>query len=248
MGEATSSDRQVQEVRAAKSRIGSLFASNLRLIFFRCSKAEFDSFGNSTLLFGLIVTWIVGMGRWWDDPGAAWAQKLGLGSLIYVVVLSAIIRVLILPLDPSGPSYKKVLTFVSLTALPAILYATPVEKFLSLEAAVGINLLFLAIVALWRVALYFYFLRCFAKLSWDNTFLTGLLPLTAIVTTLVILNLHRVAFDIMGGIREPSAHDGEYSALFLLTMFSQILFIPLLVAYFIAVFIAIRKRRKAAAR
>jgi hypothetical protein len=51
------------------------------------------------------------------------------------------------------PRYERVLTFVTLTAPPALLYAIPVERFMALQDAQITNFWFLAIVALWRVAL-----------------------------------------------------------------------------------------------
>ncbi len=51
----------------------------LRLLFFRTSKAEYDSFERRHLLFGLFCTWVVGMGRWLDDPKATVLQHLDLG-------------------------------------------------------------------------------------------------------------------------------------------------------------------------
>ena len=48
------------------------------------------------------------------------------------------------PLRPKEWSYKKVLTFVSLTSAPAILYAIPVERFLSLPTARSVNAWFLS--------------------------------------------------------------------------------------------------------
>ena len=210
-----------------------LFSFNLRLLCFRASRDDFESFDLRHLRFGLFCTWIVGMGRWWDDPGANILQHLGLGSLVYVFILSAIICLLVKPLKPHEWSYRHVLTFVSLTSLPALLYAIPVEQFYSLETATIMNVWFLALVALWRVSLFFFYLKRHARLHWFYTTVVGLLPLTAIVSSLFALNLERVVFRIMGGLRdsEKSANDGAYSILFLLTALSIYAIVPLLVTY-----------------
>lgn len=215
------------------NRIKKLFIFNLRLLLFRMSREEFDTFSNSHLKFGLFCTWIVGMGRWWDDPRANILQHLGVGSVVYIFILSAIIWLLVLPLKARTWSYKHVLTFVSLTSLPALLYAIPVERFFELETATNMNVWFLAVVALWRVALYFFYLMRHGGLHWFYTTVVGLLPLTAIVTSLFVLNLERVVFNIMGGMRDvdKSANDGAYVILFLLTAFSIYAIIPLLITY-----------------
>lgn len=226
------------------SKVKELFLFNLRLLFFRTTREDFDSLTSAHLIFGLFCTWIVGIGRWWDDPGAKLVQHLGLGSVAYIFVLAAIIWLLVLPLKPRMWSYKHVLTFVSLTSLPALLYAIPVEQFLSVETAITINVWFLAVVALWRVSLYFFYLSRHAALNGFYTLVVGLLPISGIVFSLFVLNLHRVVFDIMGGMRDvqKSAHDGEYGILFLLTALSYLAIIPLLLCY-LGVIVHARKSR-----
>ena len=173
------------------------------------------------------------MGRYWDDPKAKLVQHLGLGSVIYIFILSMFVWVVIWPLRPKEWSYSKVLTFVSLTSLPAILYAIPVERFLSLQIARSVNAWFLAVVASWRVGLLIVFLKRYAQLGGFQIIVSTLLPLTLIVTTLTILNLERAVFDIMGGLREGggTANDQAYAVLFTLTYFSVMLFVPLLLIY-----------------
>jgi hypothetical protein len=172
------------------------------------------------------------MGRWWDDPGASLLQHLGVGSLIYIFILSFILWLGILPLKPKNWSYRHVLTFVSMTSPPAILYAIPVEKLFSLEGAQSFNLLFLLIVASWRVALLVYYLKRHARLKSFPVVVSTLLPITAIIVTLTILNLERAAFDSMGGFRgESTSHDSAYGLLNLLTLLSVLLFIPLILCY-----------------
>ena len=48
-------------------------------------------FDKTHFIAGLIGTWIVGMGRYWDDPSAKLLQHLGMGSVIYIFVLAAFI-------------------------------------------------------------------------------------------------------------------------------------------------------------
>lgn len=61
-----------------------LITTLLKLLTFRLTRSEMMDFKMSHFVFGLIGTWIVGMGRYWDDPGAKLMQHLGLGSVIYI--------------------------------------------------------------------------------------------------------------------------------------------------------------------
>jgi hypothetical protein len=199
---------------------------------FRASREELAGLGRQHLLFGLAATWIVGMGRWWDDPQAHLLQHLGVGSLAYVFVLAFLLWLLIKPLGPKDWSYQGVLTFVSLTSPPAILYAIPVERFLDLGAARQVNVWFLASVAAWRVGLLAFYLRKLAQLPWYAVVVATLLPLTVIVSVLAALNLERAVFDVMSGLREDgTAGDQAYQVLIVLTFFSTILVGPLLLVY-----------------
>ncbi len=156
------------------------------------------------------------------DIGTIPEQYLGLGSVIYIFVLSLIIWLVLLPLKPLQWNYKNVLLFISLTSPPAILYAIPVERYMSLESAQLANVWFLAIVAIWRVLLFFKYLTNSAKLSGLCVLVATLLPLTLIVTLLTVLNLEHVVFKLMAGLEESekSANDSAYLVLLLITYFS----------------------------
>ncbi|HEX7844331.1 MAG TPA: hypothetical protein VF476_00945, partial [Chitinophagaceae bacterium] len=203
----------------------------IKLLTFKISRQELLLLDNRHLAAGIIGTWLVGMGRYWDDPGAKLLQHLGLGSVIYIFCLSAFIWLIVLPFKPAGCTYKAVLTFVSLTSFPALLYAIPVERFFSIGIATRLNVWFLAIVATWRLALLFFYLRRFAQLPSYLVTTVALLPVCLIVTALSILNLERVVFNIMGGLRENNANKGAYMVVLVLTVISAILALPLLIIY-----------------
>ncbi|HYR76842.1 MAG TPA: hypothetical protein VEM96_13465 [Pyrinomonadaceae bacterium] len=212
---------------------GDVVRTTVRLIFFRVSRAELVDLGWRHLAFGLFCTWLVGMGRYWDNPRVGLIQHLGVGSVVYVFVLSLFLWLIILPLRPRHWSYFGVLTFISLVSPPAALYAIPIEKVFNLDTANAINAWFLAVVAGWRVALLVFFLRRLGVMNWFSTMVATLLPLTLIVVTLTVLNLDQVVFDLMGGIRERSSSDTSYGILILLSWLSILLFIPLLICYLI---------------
>jgi hypothetical protein len=223
---------------------GDVVRTMLRLIFFRVSRAELINLGWKQLAFGLGCTWLVGIGRYWDNPRVGLAQHLGLGSVIYVFLLALFLWLLVWPLRPRDWSYFRVLTFVSLVSPPAILYAIPVEKYYSLDTANGLNLLFLGVVATWRVALLVFFLRRLGGLDWFLISIATLLPLTLIVVTLTVLNLEKAVFDIMGGISEPTASDASYGFLFLLSLLAELIFIPLVICYLVMSIRRLMKARK----
>ena len=209
-----------------------VISDEIRLLTFRSFKLDISIF-NWYLVFGISFTWLCGMGRYWDNPKADLWQYLGLGSVAYVFILALILWLIILPMKPRNWSYKNVLLFVSLTAPPAILYAIPVERFMTLESAQRANLWFLVIVAIWRVALLLKYLKTIAGLSGLRVIVATLLPLTLIVTILTILNLEHVVFKLMAGLEdhERSANDSAYGVLLLITTFS-IMASPILLAMY----------------
>ncbi|MBK8178738.1 MAG: hypothetical protein IPK67_07565 [Planctomycetes bacterium] len=194
------------------ARFCSLLREELRFLSFRSPGADFAERRRALLALGLCATWLAGIGRYWDNPRASLFQHLGLGSVAYAFVLAAILWVVVRPLRPRHWSYGNVLLFVCLTAPPAVLYAIPVERFLSLELAATINVWFLGVVAAWRVALLCTFLRRTAGLGWIEVTTAALLPMTAIVTVLAVLNLEHVVFDLMAGLSEEQRgpNDGAY--------------------------------------
>ncbi len=217
--------------------------SIIRLLTFKLTRDEMLQFNQKHFIAGLIGTWIVGMGRYWDDEGASLLQHLGLGSVIYIFCLAAFIWLIIKPFFIESWSYFTVVTFIGLTSFPAILYAIPVERFVSIEIANTINVWFLAVVALWRLLLLNSFLRRFTKLSYVNIITVTLLPICLIITVLTFLNLHRVVFNIMGGLRDPNAHDASYSVLIMLTVVSAILLVPLLISYGFGIYYSYKERQ-----
>lgn len=213
-----------------------------RVLTFRRPSAAIATYWPAHLGFGLAFTWLAGVGRYWDNPRSALWQHLGLGSVAYVFSLALMLWVLLLPLRPERWSYRNVLVFVTLTSPPAVLYAIPVERFMSLEAAQSANAWFLAVVATWRVALLVWFLRQIATLSGFSIVVGTLLPLTLIVVALTALNLEHVVFSLMAGIapEERSANDVSYTVVMVLAFFSIFAAPILLLGY---AWLAYRARR-----
>lgn len=213
--------------------IRQLLADQWRFLTFRRMSPAVREHWRLYLAVGLFFTWLAGVGRYWDNPRAKLWQHLGLGSLFYVFILALLIWAILAPLKPRNWSYRNVLLLTTLTAPPAILYAVPVERFLTRDGAIVANMWFLGLVAAWRVALFATFLRRDAALSIGRVIVGTLLPLAVIVVALTALNLEHVVFRIMGGLRESdrSSNDGAYVIVLLLSVVSVYIAPILVIAY-----------------
>lgn len=223
-----------------------ILTDQCRFLFFLEPSRQISTHWKRYLAFGVVITWLAGIGRYWDNPRAHLFQYLGLGSLAYILFLSALLWVLFYPLKPRHWQYRNVLVFVSLCSLPALLYAIPVERFMPLDTAQSVNAWFLAIVASWRVALLVVFLKRVAKLPPMTVAIATLLPIALIIVALSWLNLEHVVFNIMAG-NNPDTHSGNdlsYSIVFLLSLFSTLLLPVLAIAYGVMVYNARQAKRE----
>ncbi len=193
-------------------------ATQFRILYFRPVRISLKDDFVPLLSWVLVVTWVVGIGRYWDHPSAGWWQYAGLGSLAYIVCLSTLLFLVVWPLRPENWSFRGVLVFVGMTSLPALLYATPVERFMPLDAAQAANAWFLAIVAAWRVALLLRYLLKTTRLPVFMVATACVLLLSGIVAALAMLNLEHVVFDIMSGTRDSEASQNDTAYVIVLAM------------------------------
>jgi hypothetical protein len=168
------------------------------------------------------------------------------GSIAYVFVLAGIIWVVASPLALKPLSYRNLLTYITMTAPPAVLYAIPVERFMTLETATSANIWFLAIVALWRVTLFWRYLKLVPEMSTAAKILSGIFPLAAIVFVLAMLNLEHAVFEIMGSVTERTSNDGSFAVVSLLAVVSFFAAPLLAVAWIVVAVDASRDRREMA--
>jgi hypothetical protein len=232
LGASSYPARVARTVDGDEAMIKTLLIEEFRLLTFRPVTSAVHTHARAFLIFGLFFTWLAGVGRYWDNPKAHLWQHLGLGSVAYVFVLALIIWALLAPLRPQNWSYRNVLLFITLTAPPAVLYAIPVERFMSLAAARSANAWFLAVVAAWRVALFVVFLQRVARLAPGAVLVATMLPLAIIVMALTALNLEHVVFQIMGGLNTPPGpNDSAYGVVVMLSVLSFLLSPFLIVAY-----------------
>lgn len=189
----------------------SLLADARDTLLFRIDAERIKRFGWAHLALGLIFTWIVGIGRWYDDEKAIDLQQLGVGSLLYVFVLALVIWIFGKGIaNRRNWRYFTVLVYVTLTAPPAIIYALPVEKFFELDIAVKINLWFLAFVAAWRVAL---LVRLYAVLGEMNRLQTAIcatLPVSLIIFIISSAGFANQIVNAMGGLRKDEPQNVDF--------------------------------------
>ncbi|MEM7576920.1 MAG: hypothetical protein AAF328_05525 [Planctomycetota bacterium] len=197
----------------------------LRVLTLRFDAADIASLGGLHLALGTLVVWAVGVGRYWDAPRAVPLQRLGVGSLIYVPMLAGLLWFVAGALRPERGSYVKLLTFLTLTAPPAAIYAIPIERWTSMSTAQNLNAWALGVVAVWRVAMYARYLHVWNRLPAVAVIVALMLPITVIIFTLAMLNLEHVVFNIMGGLgqTEPTAADQRYGVVVMLSAFSLLL-------------------------
>ena len=133
---------------------------------------------------------------------------------------------------------------VMMTALPGIIYAIPVEMFLDPNTAGSVNMIFLAIVAGWRMALYFVFLKRVAKLPTYPQLIGWLLPPSIIVAVLGFYGMMYAIAAGMGGVREDA--DPNLATMEALAMIglASWMALPLLIPSYI-VFAVLRHKRPA---
>jgi len=215
-----------------------VLATLVRLLTFRLDAAGYAALGIREARVGLLLAWIAGIGRYWDHPTAGLAQNSGVGSVVYVLVLSALLWLVLRPLGAHRRPYWNIAAMVGLSSPLAWLYALPVERWTDQQTAIDLNIGFLAVVAAWRVLLYARYLKVGCALDWSATVACALLPLCAIVTALAALNLEHAVFDLMGGLRrEGTAErvvDETYRVVMNVTFISWLAFLPLLIAYCVA--------------
>jgi hypothetical protein len=207
----------------------------LRALSFRLRSDEYAALGRRDAGLGLALAWLAGIGRYWDHPRAGAAQKSGLGSVVYVLCLAALIWLLLRPFRLHRRNYSTVVAVVGFTSPLAWLYALPVERWMDLEGAMRLNLWFLAVVAVWRVLSYARFLRVGAACSHFGTLVLTLMPLTLIVVTLFALDLENAALNLMAGIdrSDPSRAVAQQTSMMLLNLtgFSLYTALPLIGGY-----------------
>ncbi len=205
-----------------------------RVLTFRITENELLYFNRYDLLVGLLFTWLAGVGRYWDNGRAEILQVLGVGSVVYVFLLALYLWLIIWPLRSPSWNYFRVLTYITLTAPPAVLYAIPFQMIFPdprYETANTLNAWLLVLVSLWRIALLWQLLRSVAKMDAYTLIISMFMSLLPIIVGITALNLEHAVFHIMGGITNPSPNDVTYEILMIISIVSILAIGPVLVLY-----------------
>ncbi len=193
-----------------------IFTDLWKFLTFRADQKDYERFGLWHFAVGFCFTWMVGILRNWDFPEAPIWAKLGLGSLVYIFLLTSVMWVSNALQGYENLSFTRILTVISMTAPPAVIYGIPVEAFMSLEGAQYANLCFLCIVALWRVTLFVHFLCVAGGNFFGRAMLVVFAPICLIALGLLSTGRIKYTIDLMGGLnRQPSGPNDAADALLL---------------------------------
>ena len=209
----------------------------VRVLLLRSTREDYLAFTWRHFAFGMAVVWLVGMGRYWDNPRVGVLQHLGAGSVVYVFILAALLWAVCWPFRYEGWTYPRVLTLVVLTSPPAAIYAVPVERWFDVYRAGEINLWFVLAVSGWRMLIWGRFvLRMGIPVA---AAVVGIfLPVILIISALTYLNLeHAVVWQLMGGVKEPpTPADAAYNIVGFVAAISTYLILPLLVLAYVGLY------------
>ena len=176
-------------------------------------KEAIEAFTKSphTLWIGALFVLSAGFAREYDGVdllAEPWHLAIPLGASF----LAATLMFTVLSESPAGGlgwrqgwrSYRAFLGLFWLTAPLAWLYAIPYEQFLSPTVAARANLLTLAVVAAWRVALIIQIVRQMTNLSLQQLLARVFLAIATMVFFGAIASMivQRSLMDVMGGVRE----------------------------------------------
>lgn len=175
----------------------------LRILTFRAAREELKENVAALLVTALIITWIVGIGRWWDDPrDLPIFVRMGVGSVLYVFGMAAILWVTFAPFVAEKLGARHFVAFVASTSLPGLVYAVPIEQWTDLDTAATYNVFALLFVSVYRVSLLLWFCRRVNKLNWTESVVVTFLPISVIAFALTALGHAASVMDIMGGLRD----------------------------------------------
>ncbi len=216
-----------------------------RVLTFRTTAEDVASWSYRELGLGLICTWLVGIGRWWDDPRDLMLPvRLGLGSIAYVLVFAGVMWLLLRPIVDNPPTILQVLTFVCFVSPPAALYALPVERWTGMETAIQLNLIFLFIVAVYRVSLLIRFYVVAIKMSVGKALLTTFLPISIAIFSIATMNMLSKIIQFMGGVREEATRRHSMEQFTVTIAAVSVIAAPFLILCYLCILCAENLRRQ----
>jgi len=218
---------------AVRSRFSQdVFRTMIRVLTFRITRVEFQAFDHRHLAGGLVSTWIVGMGRYWNAADATLAQRMGVGSLLFVVTFSGLVWLALGPLNPGDWSYGRLLTLLALVSPPAILYAIPVEQLARSSTAVPIRIGMLTLVAVWRLSLLVYYVMKLSTLRRPTAVIGSFIPIAASIAALSAMHLTDTTAQGMARLEPGALVPAAFvSTIHAMASLGTMLLVPIMVAY-----------------
>lgn len=215
-----------------------------RFAFFKPLKGDIARQWPAYLLVGFAITWMVGFGRTWDLDAAPLWIRTGATSVVYTLVLALLIWAIGAPLGAQRWSYRNILLMVLMTAAPGIVYALPVERIMPADAARATNMLFLLLVATWRMALFHHYLSAVAKLDGAAKTVAWLLPPTIIVVPISAFGLLQAIASGMGGVRDRAEHGAVSEIAIMILAIASWLALPVLLITFVVLIMRRARERR----
>lgn len=223
-------------------RIKTAYQSIIRILTFRARIGDIEDDLVPLLLVGILLTWVVGIGRWWDDPREIPPlARMGLGSVAYVFVLSGLLWLISYPLARERVSYLDFAAFIAATSLPGIVYALPIEAISPNSTASAYNITALIFVSAYRVSLLIWFLSKILKMSVFRAIVTTFFPISLITGVISLADLGDQIINMMGGFRNNVPQSAAREVVLAIGYISFVL-APLLLIIYVAMIIGERDR------
>lgn len=187
------------------------FVDMIDVLLLRITSERIRRFGWWHLFLGVAVTWLVGVGRWYDDPMADPVRLTGVGSIVYVLFLGTFIYLVARPLASADSPLRnagKVIIAVMLTAAPAALYAFPIERFGDPDLHLNYNTAALFVVSTWRVMMFYSILRQGGEMDKKQTWAVMLVVISVILGVLGFFGVLGAVANSMGGFRDAAEERG----------------------------------------
>lgn len=183
-------------------RIKTALRSIGRILTFRATCGDIENDVWPLLLIGVLLTWAVGFGRWWDDPRELpYFARMGFGSVLYVFVLSGLLWVISYPLAKEKVGYADFAAFVAATSVPGFVYALPIEAISASSTASFYNIAALVFVSAYRVSLLLWFLSKILDMKHWRATVCAFLPISGITFFISLADFGDKIVNMMGGFR-----------------------------------------------
>lgn len=164
-------------------------ATALAALSFRASREELGSLDGRHILLGLVLTWAMGAGRNWGDPGVGPILSLGFGWVLHLLGFAVLMWLILKPLTPPSLSLSNLLALLALTMPLALIYAVPIEIIFDLGTVEDLDIRPFVLIAVWPVAVTLFYARRALSFDWGQAAVVVLLPFCLIVAMAAVIGV-----------------------------------------------------------